>query len=201
MKNNHVVAIILAIALVYSLNHSNHQKTPEQPDQNQGLLARLFHRLDDVDVQLIKIESLVTLVKTEQEAKSALLAAAIEHQSTPLRAEDLSLLSPSYVTSSPAILSPLVQTSLGAVTQPQPAAVTPGMEPAKEPVPTRPVYAQPVKAAGHWESYGFRGRRRAWVSDQQPVAQAYQQHQVSFQRSGVPVLRRFGSCRGGGCGN
>jgi len=192
MKNNPLAVIIIAVALVYSVMHRKPAGQPAAGDHS-GLFARLLNRLDGMDIQLVKIESLVTLVKAEQEARAASLAAAIDNHSSPLRAEDL--VSPQFVTAVPSITAPLVHTSLSAIAQP----ATPGMEPAKEPtksVPARP--AQPAKASGRWETYGLLGRRRRWVPT---VPASYAQNQVQYQRSGVPVLRRFGSCRGGSFGN
>jgi len=197
MKNNPLAAALLGMALVFAISRKNPGPVIPESPANEGLFARLMHRLDNVDVSLIKIESLVTLVKAEQEAKAALLAA----DSRPLRSDDL-MMPNSFVTTIPSLTAPLVQTSLGAVTQPAAPPVTPGMEPAKDPPKSTPVAtADLAKASGHWESRGFLGRRRAWVPDQHQVYRQYEVHsQPQQQRSGVPVLRRFGSCRGGSCG-
>lgn len=113
---------------------------------------------DEFNLKIKKIEALITLMKTDKTV------------SEPLTEQHLEL--------------PIKSISMVAV----PAQAVPGMEPAKEPVPSKPV------AQGHWEtrSFGWRGRQtqHVWVpaGSQQVYKPTYQYNYSS------------GGCSNGSCG-
>lgn len=184
------VAIGIALFAIWSFTH--HKPTAHViniPGEN----SRPIGWFDGVDVQLVKIDLFAKKLEEQERELSVIRNERMMREaSRPMTEEDLHEVHPMMTR-----ILPLVNTSM--TTQP----VTPGMEPAKDPVTSTPVviYAQPAKAFGHWERYGFLGRRRRFVSES---GQVYQQHAVSWQQPpaqqyGVPVLRRFGSCRGNSC--
>ncbi len=187
-------AILLAVGLLawfVAVRPDKHAVDPASPTP-----VRRPGRFDDVDIQLIKVdlfakqldEAQAQLKRFEDQARNQVTGApAAEADLADHHAISLT----EHAAKHQPIMVPMVQTSL---TRP-PAAVTPGMEPSKEQTPSVPVQTPIRASAGHWEAYGFLGRQRRWVSEYSvPVSQA------SPQRSGIPVLRRFGSCRGGSCG-
>ncbi len=109
-------------------------------------------------LKIKKIEALVTLMQEKQDAKIV---------SEPLREHHFPIQQVSQIT--------------------VPGLDVPGMEPAKEPVPSQPV------ARGHYETqrFGFRGRysRQVWVSDQ-----PQQTYQYNYSSGGCSN----GSCSGRG---
>jgi len=217
-QRNTIVLIAIGLAVMSLANRHEATKT----DVGETTHRRWPGWFDNVDVQLVKIDLFARKLHEQQRQISDMLEASSRAHSQPLRDADLisshkfsaGVDSPLlcevcglaqgdgiHIAIKPTVLTvPLVETNLST---PPPAAVTPGMEPAKDPPKSRPVVvaAQPVKASGRWESRGLLGRRRIWVTDQRQVYRQYEvQAQPQQQRSGVPVLRRFGSCRGGSCG-
>lgn len=190
-ENKRWVAIGIALFAIWSFTHHKPTSIINVPAGEH----RPIGWFDGVDVQLVKIDLFAKKLEEQERELSVLRNERMMHEaSRPMTDEDIHEIHPMMTR-----VLPLVNASM--VIQP---ASPSGMEPAKEPVKSTPVvtYAQPVKAFGHWERYGFLGRRRRWVSES---SQAYQQYAVSWQqpsqaqKSGFPVLRRFGSCRGNSC--